>query len=102
MVNFREFGASSLDIFVYYFTKTTVWAQFMQTKQDLSLEFMRALETLGVEIAFPSRTVYLRQDQEPIKPTLEDAVKILSPQGFSPPAPVDDDADDTDDADGEG
>ncbi|MFC1708385.1 mechanosensitive ion channel domain-containing protein, partial [Planctomycetota bacterium] len=100
LVNFTEFGDSALNVMVYYFTKTTVWAEFLQTKQDIALKFMRALEILGVEIAFPTRTLYMREDKEPTMPPLEEAAKVLVPIGASPPAPVDDDADD--DADGEG
>jgi MscS family membrane protein len=64
LVNFTDFGASSLDIFVYYFTKTTVWAEFLEIRQDVNLKIMRLLESLGLEIAFPSRTVYLRSDEK--------------------------------------
>jgi MscS family membrane protein len=96
MVNFSEFGASALDIFVYYFTRTTIWAEYMQTKEDISLRFMDVLEQMGVEIAFPTRTVYLRQDQPLAKPPLAEAEALAVPVGFSPPTPADEDAADDD------
>ncbi|MCK4774301.1 MAG: mechanosensitive ion channel family protein, partial [Candidatus Krumholzibacteria bacterium] len=68
LVNFTDFGSSSLDIFVYYFTKTTVWADFLDVKQDVNLKIMRLLESLGMEIAFPSQTVYLKSDAESENP----------------------------------
>ncbi|MCA9700079.1 MAG: mechanosensitive ion channel family protein, partial [Myxococcales bacterium] len=43
LVNFTDFGASSLDIFVYAFTLTTRWDEYMQVRQELLLEFMRRL-----------------------------------------------------------
>ncbi len=88
MVNFSDFGPSSLDIFVYYFTRTTVWAEYMQIKEEISLRFMEALEELGVEIAFPSRTVYLRHDEPPAKPPLEELRRWRVPEGASPPVPA--------------
>lgn len=62
LVNFTDFGASSLDIMVYCFTSTTVWGEYLDAREDLCLKIMDTLEELGLEIAFPSTTVYLRQE----------------------------------------
>jgi MscS family membrane protein len=62
LVNFTDFGASSLDIMVYCFTTTTVWDEYLEARQEVCLRIMDILEELGLEIAFPSTTVYLRQD----------------------------------------
>jgi len=59
LVNFTDFGASSLDIMVYCFTTTTVWGDYLDARQDLCLQIMHLLEDQGLEIAFPSRSVYL-------------------------------------------
>ena len=59
MVHFTEFGDFSLNIFIYCFTKTTVWDEFLHMKQEFNLKIMQLLEELGVEIAFPSQTIYL-------------------------------------------
>jgi MscS family membrane protein len=99
MVNFNEFADSSLNILVYYFTNTTQWAEFMKIRQDISLEFMRAIDELGVEIAFPTRTLYLRSDEEPIKPDLTTMEHIYNPRSDSPPAPL---SSDMGEMDGEG
>src|SRR5690606_14458761 len=40
LVNFTDFSASSLDIFVYSFTVTTRWDEYMQVREELLLEFM--------------------------------------------------------------
>ncbi len=63
MVNFNEFGASSLDFFIYTFTKTTVWTDFHGIKQDVLLRIARIIESHGAEIAFPTRTVLLEQPE---------------------------------------
>jgi len=62
LVNFTDFGASSLDIMVYCFTTTTVWGEYLDARQDLCLKIMDTLEALGLEIAFPSTTVYLHKE----------------------------------------
>lgn len=67
LVNFTDFGASSLDIMVYCFTTSTVWAEYLDVRQDVNLKIMDILADLGLEIAFPSRTVYLHQENtEPV------------------------------------
>lgn len=58
MVQFTDFGASSLDILVYYFTRTTAWAEYLAERQRLNLEFMRIAREVGVGFAFPTRTVH--------------------------------------------
>jgi MscS family membrane protein len=64
LVNFTDFGASSLDIMVYCFTTTTVWGDYLDAREDVCLKIMDTLAELGLEIAFPSTTVYLRKDDK--------------------------------------
>jgi MscS family membrane protein len=59
LVNFTNFGASSLDIMVYCFTTSTVWGEYLDTREDVCLKIMETLEDLGLEIAFPSQTLYM-------------------------------------------
>jgi MscS family membrane protein len=59
MVNFTSFGPSSLDFFVYCFTRTTVWAEYHRVKQDVLLKIEGIIAGHGAEIAFPTRTVHL-------------------------------------------
>ncbi len=62
LVKFDNFDDSALSIFLYYFSASTVWEEYLQVRQEVNLQIMRLLEELGVEFAFPSRTVYLRQE----------------------------------------
>jgi len=59
VVRFNEFGDSSLNILVYYFTKATAFADHMATRERVNLAIMRLLASMGLSIAFPSHTVYL-------------------------------------------
>ena len=61
-VNFDSFGASSLDIFLYFFTKTTNWGEFLQIKEDVNLKIMSILEKEGVSIAIPSTSIYFKNE----------------------------------------
>jgi len=59
LVNFNEFGPHSLDVFIYCFTVTTVWAEFLAAKQDFMLEIMKLVDDLGLEFAFPTQTLHV-------------------------------------------
>jgi len=68
IVHFNAFSASSLDFFVYTFTKTTKWVKFHEVKQDVLLKVAGIIEAHGAQIAFPTRTLHL-----------PDGVRIESP-----------------------
>ncbi len=59
MVNFNEFADSSVDFFIYCFTKTTQWVKFHGVKQDVMLRIAGIIETNHAEIAFPTSTIHL-------------------------------------------
>lgn len=59
IVNFLAFNASSLDIMVYTFTKTTQWVRFHEVKEDVLLKISDIIENHGAEVAFPTRTLHL-------------------------------------------
>ncbi|WAA10870.1 mechanosensitive ion channel family protein [Fervidibacillus albus] len=58
-VHFDRFADSSLEIFFYFFTKTTVWGEFLDVKQRINFQIMEILEREGVEIPFPTQTLYV-------------------------------------------
>jgi len=64
LVYFTDFADSSMEIMIYCFTKTTVWAEFLAVRESLNLQFMSALQEIGVEFAFPSRAIYMREDND--------------------------------------
>jgi MscS family membrane protein len=57
IVNFNQFGASSLDILIYTFTRTTVWTEYHEVKQDVLLKIGEIIGRHGAEIAFPTQTL---------------------------------------------
>lgn len=59
IVNFNKFAASSLDFFIYTFTKTTVWERYHEIKQDVLLKVIDIIEKEGAEVAFPTSTIHL-------------------------------------------
>lgn len=59
MVNFNQFAASSLDFFIYTFTKTTNWVKYHEVKQDVLFKITGIVESHGAEMAFPTSTVHI-------------------------------------------
>jgi MscS family membrane protein len=59
MVNFNEFSDSSVDFFVYCFTKTTQWVKFHEVKQEVMLRIADIIESNQAQIAFPTSTIHL-------------------------------------------
>jgi MscS family membrane protein len=59
IVNFNSFAPSSLDFFVYTFTKTTNWIRFHEVKQDVLLKILNIIEGHGAEVAFPTSTLHV-------------------------------------------
>ena len=65
IVNFNHMGPSSLDFFVYAFTKTTNWVEYHAIKENVLLQILEIVESNGAEIAFPTHTIH----QVPAEPT---------------------------------
>ena len=59
MVNFNNFGDSSLNIFIYTFAHTANWARYLEIREDIHLKIMKIVEENGSSFAFPSQSVYV-------------------------------------------
>jgi len=70
MVAFDQYNNSSMDILIYFFTNTTVWDEHIRIKHAINLEIMEILEQEGVDVAFPSRTIYVSPQTNEIFQTM--------------------------------
>jgi len=61
-VRFIGFGASSLDIEVFAYVKTSVRAEFLGVQEDIWLRVMDIVAESGTGFAFPSQTLYFGRD----------------------------------------
>lgn len=59
IVNVDAFAPSSVDFFVYIFTKTTDWIKFHEIKQDVMLKIANIIDDNQAEIAFPTTTIHI-------------------------------------------
>ena len=49
MVNFRELEGNARTIRLYYFTKTTVWKDHEQARENINLKMLKLFETEGID-----------------------------------------------------
>lgn len=83
IVNLNKFNASSVDFFVYTFTKTTNWVEYHEIKQDVLLKIETLITEAGADIAFPTQTLHLASDP------FDDAQTSGSFDTYSPQSPID-------------
>jgi MscS family membrane protein len=83
-VRFTDFGASSLDILVNCFTGATATPEYLAVREEVCLRIMEIFEKAGVEIAFPSRSLYLRgkeRDLLPMAASEREMLEVKQAQG---------------------
>ena len=64
-VHFAAFAESGLEVLVYYFLKVGSWSDELRNRHLIYLEIMRLAESLGVEFAFPTRTLHISSAAKP-------------------------------------
>jgi MscS family membrane protein len=78
IVNLLKFGASSLDILVYTFTRTTAWVAFHEMKQDVMLQIVAIITRHEAELALPAQHLNLHDSGE----------RLAGPAPAPAPAPL--------------
>lgn len=64
IVSFNKFESSSLNLLVVHWWDSTDFKEYLLQFQSLNLELKRQFDAEGISFAFPSQTVYLRQDSQ--------------------------------------
>ena len=64
IVNLNSFGASTVDILVYTFTKTTNWVRYHEIKEVILLEIAKIIDNHGAEIAYPTQTLHINKTSQ--------------------------------------
>jgi len=75
MVNFNKMAESSLDFFVYTFTKTTDWVLYHEIKEDVLFQIAKIIEQHDAQVAFPTTTVQLEMEDMQAMPNVNQALK---------------------------
>jgi len=65
LVTFDKFTDSTLNIQVVYWWKGTEYKEYLGILQRANLDIMQGFAAENIEFAFPTRTIYLKQEGEP-------------------------------------
>src|SRR6266436_1036919 len=63
-VRFNDFGESSLNILVYFHVETTDYAAELEAREEILLRIMDLAKQLGIDFAFPTRTLVIETPSE--------------------------------------
>jgi len=64
VIGFNKFDNSALNILVVHWWNATEWREYVAGFQSFNLEIKRRFDEEGISFAFPSQTVYVRQDSQ--------------------------------------
>lgn len=80
-VRIDSFNASSIDFIIYCFTHTKNWGEWLEIKEEFAVAVIDIIERAGTSMAFPSRTLYMQQQDPPeIMPVPERSESVAKAQ----------------------
>lgn len=62
--HFKAFGDYSLDFEVVYYIEVADYSKYMDIQQQINFAIVEQFDAMGIDIAFPTRTLYLRNENE--------------------------------------
>jgi MscS family membrane protein len=76
-VRFNDFGESSLNILVYFYIETTDYSAELAAREEILLQIMDLAKHLGIDFAFPTRTLVIETPPEEDLPVTRGAVGAI-------------------------
>jgi MscS family membrane protein len=68
IIGFNRFADSALNIVVIHWWKSTDYRAYLAGLQELNLAVKQRFDAEGIEFAFPTRTLYVKQDTATLSP----------------------------------
>lgn len=62
LVYIDEYDNSSINIMLYCFSRSPVWQEFLETKEDIIIKISELVEKNSCEFAFPTQTIHLEKE----------------------------------------
>lgn len=63
-ISFNQFAESSLNILVIHWWNSTVYKDYLAGIQEMNLTVKQRFDDAGIHFAFPTRTLYVKQDSD--------------------------------------
>jgi MscS family membrane protein len=64
LVYLDSLGESSIDILVYAFSKTILWDDWLEVKEDILFKTMKIVEDNNLELALPTQSLYINGNKD--------------------------------------
>jgi MscS family membrane protein len=77
-VYFNQYNSASLDILVYVFWETPDWNTELRERHRFLLDILRLAKQLDVEFAYPTQTLYLKQDVESVNSNMQSFQPVMT------------------------
>ena len=76
-VRFNDFGESSLNILVYFHIETTDYSAELAAREEILLQIMDLAKQLGIDFAFPTRTLVIDAPPQEDLPVARGALRTV-------------------------
>ena len=64
MVNLDNFSSSSIDIMIYCFSRSVIWAEWYEVKEDVMFKIAAILKQNNLEFAYPTMMIHQAKEME--------------------------------------
>ncbi|KAB7883148.1 mechanosensitive ion channel family protein [Poseidonibacter ostreae] len=71
LVYIDSYGASSIDILIYCFSRSPDWEEWLITKEDVLVKLEALVKKNNCDFAYPTQTIMLKKEEELIDPISE-------------------------------
>ncbi|MHA6253365.1 mechanosensitive ion channel family protein [Oceanobacillus sp. CAU 1775] len=71
-VKFNSYQVDGLEIYLYFFTKTTVWAEYLAVREEINYAILDILKDEGVEFSVPMRRLVVEPEEAPEEEDLKE------------------------------
>lgn len=61
-IHFKEFGNFSLNFEIVYYIRSKDYTKYMDIQQEINFKIKEAFEKEGIEMAFPTQTLFVKDD----------------------------------------
>jgi small-conductance mechanosensitive channel len=64
--HFNAFGDFGLIIEIVYYVTTSDYLRYMDIQQEINIRIMKAFRAEGIEFAYPTQNIHLKDDRAPL------------------------------------
>jgi small-conductance mechanosensitive channel len=68
MIHFKEIGDSSFDFEIVYYMQTPDYSKYLNTQEKINFAIVEAFQKEGIEMPFPTQTIFLKSDTHKTNP----------------------------------